>query len=454
MQTEAIFENIEERIQAEIRQAQKSIIIAVAWFTNCKTFKALLEQAYNGCTVQLIILNDEINENSSINYHQLNLNGSHVFKIGNGALMHNKFCVIDHSTVITGSYNWSYKAETNFENIVVTYNDTTLAGQYISEFNRIRKQIPHSEQPEKIFPLNKIIQRLEILKNYILLEDFEDLQSEAAKLELYNFNSDLNNIINDVKNKEFTTALRKIQHFITANQQLLKWTDPEIIALKLEIKNLETQLNAFDNEKIELEKLLSEFQHRHAYELGEIILEILKLRKLKFTTDKAKYKEAEQDEKEYRQQFEDEKEKKVFELNDIEKLEIKARFRKATVLCHPDKVSDEFKEAAQEIFIELKAAYDCNDHKKVSVILNKLENGNFFKARSETVSERDLLKAAIAELRRKIKLLEEEIIFIKQRETFETISSISNWDEYFKNTKKKLEEELYIMKDVNYEKLI
>ena len=33
MQTEAVFENIAERIQQEISKAQKSIFIAVAWFT-------------------------------------------------------------------------------------------------------------------------------------------------------------------------------------------------------------------------------------------------------------------------------------------------------------------------------------------------------------------------------------------------------------------------------------
>jgi phosphatidylserine/phosphatidylglycerophosphate/cardiolipin synthase-like enzyme len=44
------------------------------------------------------------------------------------------------SIVITGSYNWSYKAESNFENVIITSYDTTLAEQFISEFNNIRKQ--------------------------------------------------------------------------------------------------------------------------------------------------------------------------------------------------------------------------------------------------------------------------------------------------------------------------
>ena len=168
----------------------------------------------------------------------------------------------------------------------------------------------------------------------------------------------------------------------------------------------------------------------------------MKLRKLKFKSDKTKYEEAENDERQYREQVDTEKEKEIFELTDEQKLELKKKFRKATVLCHPDKVADEFKEAAQRIFIELKQAYDANDLKKVSEILDDLEKGNFFKTKSETVQEKDLLKAAIAKLKRQIKILETEIITIKESETFKTIISIEDWDDYFQRTKEKLQREL------------
>lgn len=444
MQTEAVFENIAERIQQEISKAQKSVFIAVAWFTNKNLFNELVNKASNGCTVSLIISNDNINLNSSIDFDQLITAKSKVYKIGNGdtQLMHNKFCVIDYSTVITGSYNWSYKAESNFENVIITSNDTTLAEQFISEFNNIRRQYyPDTVNEEIVFPLNKIIKRLEILKNYILLEDIEELNKESSKLKEYDFNSDLQHIIEDIGKEEFSSAINKIQIFISKNQQLSIWTDPEIAALKLEIKNLENQLNGFDNEKIELEKLLSEFQHRHTIELGEIILDILKLRKLKFKSDKSKFEEAANDERQYREQVNTEKEKEIFELTDEQKLELKKKFRKATVLCHPDKVADEFKEAAQRIFIELKQAYDANDLKKVTEIFDDLEKGNFFKTKSETVQEKDLLKAAIAKLKRQINILETEIITIKESDTFKTVISIEDWDDYFQRTKEKLQRE-------------
>lgn len=451
MQTEAVFDNIAERIQIEISKAQKSVFIAVAWFTNKSLFNQLVNKARNGCTVSLIISNDNINLNSSIDFEQLLTAKSKVYKIGNGdtELMHNKFCVIDYGTVITGSYNWSYKAESNFENIIITSNDTTLAEQFISEFNNIRKQYyPDSVDEENVFPLNIIIKHLEIFKNNILQEDIEELNKEISKLKEYDFNSDLQEIILDLKNEEFTSAISKIQNFISKNQQLSIWIDPEIAALKLEIKNLENQLNSYDNEKIELEKLLSEFQHRHTIELGEIILDILKLRKLKFKTEKTKFNEAEDDERQYREQLETEKEKEIFELTDEQKTEIKKKFRKATVLCHPDKVADEFKEAAQRIFIELRQAYDANDLKKVSEILVELEKGNFFKTKSDTFKEKSLLKVAIDKLKRQIKILETEIITIKESDTFKTIISIENWNYYFQSTKEKLQREL---KELKYE---
>ena len=448
MQTEAVFENIAERIQQEISKAQKSVFIAVAWFTNKNLFNELVNKARNGCTVSLIISNDNINLNSSIDFEQLLTAKSKVYKIGNGdtELMHNKFCVIDYSTVITGSYNWSYKAESNFENVIITSNDTTLAEQFISEFNNIRQQYyPDAVNEEIVFPLNKIIKRLEILKNYILLEDIEELNKETSKLKEYDFNSDLQEIIDEVRNEEFASAINKIQNFISKNQQLSIWTDPEIAALKLEIKNLENQLNAYDNEKTELEKLLSEFQHRHTIELGGIITDILKLRKLKFKSNKKKYEEAENDERQYREQVATEKEKEIYELTEEQKIELKKKFRKATLLCHPDKVSDEFKDAAQRIFVELKQAYDANNLEKVTEILADLEKGNYFKSRSQTVLEKDLLKAAIAKLRIIIKTLEGAIISIKQSDTFKTIININNWDDYFNTTKEKLQLELDIL---------
>lgn len=444
MLTEAVFENIAERIQMEIRKAERSVFIAVAWFTNRNLFIELLNKVKEGATVNLIISNDGINFNSSIDFELLVTSNSNVYRIGNGdtELMHNKFCVIDYSTVITGSYNWSYKAERNFENVIITSNDTVLAEQFISEFNSIRiKYYPDSKNEEVIFPLEKIIKRLEILKNYILLEDNEQFKSESSKLEKYDFNSDIQEIIGLVRNEEYALSIKKIESFISRNNQLTIWIDTEIVALKFEIKNLENQLNGYDNEKIELEKLLSNFQYCHTNELGDLILGILNLRKLKFKEDDTKYEEAKNNERQYREQVNIEIERKIFNLSDNQKTELKKKFRKATVLCHPDKVDKEYENIAQTIFIALKQAYDANDLEKVTKILRNLEKSNLLKTKLDTVLERDLLKADITNLRCKITIIESEIMAIKKSETYKTIIQIDDWDKYFIKMKALLKRE-------------
>ena len=449
MQTEAVFENIADRILLEIKNAQKSIFIAVAWFTNKNIFNALLKKHDDGCSIFIIISNDHINLNSEIDFQQLNYGKSKVFKIGDGntELMHNKFCVIDYSTVISGSYNYSYKAENNFENVIITYNDTLLAEQFIAEFKNICKQYHFNiEMEEIVFPINKIITRLEIIKNYIILDDVLELNSEVSKLKVYDFNSNIFEILEFLNEREYAKAVLSIQDFISKNLQLSIWIDPEIAALKLEISNLENQVSAFENEKIELEKILAEFQYRHTSELGEIILNILKLQKVKYLDNKEKYKEAEQEESKYRNYFEKEKEKVIFDLSDEQRIEIKKKFRAATFLCHPDKFSEEFKEEASRIFIQLKQAYDNNDLKKITEILEDLQKGNLFKSKSDNGFEKVKLLELITKLKQKIKVIKLEIISIKESDTYQTIDSIEDWNEYFNNLKEKL---LFELEELN-----
>ncbi|WP_291107262.1 phospholipase D-like domain-containing protein [Flavobacterium sp. UBA6195] len=448
MQTEAVFENIANRIIEEIENANHSIYIAVAWFTNKNIFDKLFEKANKNCKIQLIISNDEINNSSKINFELLKKNKCKVYKIGNGdtELMHNKFCVIDFNTVITGSYNWSYKAESNFENIVINSNNTSLANQFVSEFNQIvKKYYPNENKSEDFFPLDKIIKRLEIIKNLIILEDIEEINETTKKLKPFEFNEDINLLIQYLNQHAFSDAISIIQNFINNYQQITIWNDPEVASLKLEIKLLENQINAFDNEKIEIENILKDFQYLHTIELGEVILEVLRLRKIKYKNHK-KEAEAEDDFNNYSKQYDTEKEKKRFDLNNEEKKELKKNFRKATTLCHPDKVSEEQKAEAEQIFIELKKAYDEHDIEKVNQLLYDLENGKKFVSQSDSISEKENLKITLTKLKQKLKNIENEIIILKESDIYATINNIANWDTYFSETKTQLEKELQNLK--------
>lgn len=139
--TEVIFENIEQRILKEIEDAHYAIFVSVAWFTNQKLFNALLEKAKHNCYVSIIIQLDDINSQSGIDYSQIQVGRSECFRISKDAeLLHDKFCVIDFKKVITGSYNWTYKASYNSENILIL-NDPSVATQYISRFEQQKAKL-------------------------------------------------------------------------------------------------------------------------------------------------------------------------------------------------------------------------------------------------------------------------------------------------------------------------
>lgn len=451
MQTEAVFECIADRISLELKTAQSSIYIAVAWFTNQKLFNVMLQKAQQGVTVQLMLSNDHINQQSRIDYDQLNIGSSSAYLIGDGKqdLMHNKFCIIDNDTVINGSYNWSYKAEKNHENILITKGDEVLADQFIKQFKKIRNTYFDHQEDTPELPLNKIIKRLEIIKNYVVLEDIEDITRENGKLKVYAFQQDIAAITQALQQHSFETAITLIDLFIKNHHALVIYNDIDISALKLEIRQLEHQLNAYDNEKIELEQLCSEFYHRHTQELGSYIKRLLELRKISTEDDLEEYAEAVKDEEEYNEQFELESEKEIYELDKEQRLEIKKAYRQASQICHPDRVNEKMKDIAQEIFIKLNEAYKKNDVDEVKRVLSELKQG-MFKPRSETVCESDQLKIIIKTLKHKIKNLEDEIFIIKDSEDYQTISSIDDWNSYFEDVKAQLIEEIdYLKVDID-----
>lgn len=220
----------------------------------------------------------------------------------------------------------------------------------------------------------------------------------------------------------------------------------QIIVLKFRLKRLEKRFHRVDNEKIEMEKLLSDFQYRHTMELGDLLLEILKVRTLLFQSDKSKQEDAKKYEEQFRQQLLADKKQQKLQLNKEEQKELKKKFRKATTLCHPDKVDEKYSEEAKEVFIKLKSAYDSNNLKKVAAILFNLEKGNYFKPKSQTISEKELLMTEIKKLRNRIKSIGKDIVLIKKSYEYKKIIGIVDWDEYFRSMKKKLEAELEEMK--------
>ena len=285
--------------------------------------------------------------------------------------------------------------------------------------------------------LSKIIKRLELIKSLISLEEEDEINSHVSKLEQLVLTSELESIIISLKEKAYSKAVTAIEAFINQHHYLTIYIDPAIDALKLEIKSLETEINSLSNEKADLEKLIHEFGITHNKELGELIIKILQYRKQK-AKGTPQQQEAEEDYNTYYKEYESSKDEQIATLTDEEQKELKDMYRKASKLCHPDVVSEEQKELATKLFAELSSAYEKNDIKRVREILENLEKENFFINKSDAITEKQLLQTEMEKLRLLIKELKEQLQTIKESDTYKTISSIDNWDEYFTNAKQKL----------------
>jgi len=381
---QAYFSKIQEQLLTEIKNAESSILIAVAWFTDLEIFSEIVSKANQRLQVELITIDDEINSNSGIDFNELVIAGGKLWliksSINQRTLMHNKFCVIDFKNVITGSYNWSYKAQKNNENITISYDDLILANQFALEFNRIKK--------------------------YYFKIDF-DTKSNSLK-------------------------------------DLLLYSDFELSELNCEIKSLEIQISALHNVKAEIEKRIYDFELMYNLELGNLLLELLDLKRLKIRNDKTSEKDinaANDKYTKFEEAFNDSKGVNQLEIGDEEKIILKEKYRKASKLCHPDLISEEYRSEAEEIFKELQNAYELNDLEAMTKILFHLENGQF-QFNSQIISKEGKLKNILNKLILKRKLLEDEILRLKISDIYQLIEEIKDLPSYFETIKKEFKREI------------
>lgn len=136
------FENIKTVLIDHIYKAEQSIKVVSCYFSDSDLFNALCSAARRGLNVELVISDEPSNTfESSLDFNDL-LDAQGLFFIvnrnENSTLVHHKFCIIDDKIVITGSFNWTKRASTNRENIIISNNKIT-AEKYRIEFEFVKE---------------------------------------------------------------------------------------------------------------------------------------------------------------------------------------------------------------------------------------------------------------------------------------------------------------------------
>ena len=132
-------ESVRPRLIDLIAQANERIDLLAFSFTDDTLATALIERHAVGVPVRIVFEQRNARGIGS-EYALLREHGLDVQIDGNCYTMHHKVIIIDRRLVITGSYNFTARAEeVNDENLLII-NDPTLAAAYSAEFLRIYHQ--------------------------------------------------------------------------------------------------------------------------------------------------------------------------------------------------------------------------------------------------------------------------------------------------------------------------
>ena len=120
-----------------IASAQESIYFLAYSFTADDLAATMLARSNAGVTVSGVFEQSQYRANTGTEFDLFRLNKLDVRLDGNPRNMHHKVIVIDRSTVVTGSYNFSASAEkSNDENTLIIHHPE-IAALYLAEFERV-----------------------------------------------------------------------------------------------------------------------------------------------------------------------------------------------------------------------------------------------------------------------------------------------------------------------------
>lgn len=248
---------------------------------------------------------------------------------------------------------------------------------------------------------------------------------------------------------DYALADNLISQLIVQRSTLAVYQDSEVTALKMELSALERQCAELSHDHAETVHRIEGFNRDYTLRLGATLAEILKLQMMVAHRQAEQYqaehgeddaqteahRQAYEQAQQHYRQFHGDYEQQLAEpapqtLTAEEKQRLKLAYRRASRLCHPDRVAEEFKAQATRQFQALNDAYKQNDLATVEKILASLQSGGGFVAASEQVDDKDRLKALVQSLRQRIAELSDSLQRLQSDEVYQLIESLADDAEY------------------------
>lgn len=458
MEIKAHFTHIGETIQHELNESQTSIIAAIAWLTDSELFNALVRAARRGVIVRIALLDDAINRRAALARENLAAVNGQCYWIpetgkAEGSL-HHKFCVIDDNIIITGSYNWTRRASRADENIMIVSGDPKLATGYIQAFENLLQKYGHCTNftVAPIIDTRLLQKRLEIILNLLQVEDFGTITQQLPHLkEAAHVYQNISVLLEAIKHHQWLDAERTLHDILVKGMALAHYESPENAELRLSLRTLEAQIIALTTEQMETKQLIEQFSKRQNSIIGGILGQYLNLRERIYAKkaqkfgrfeDSQAYEEAVEERKSYQQdQILNDDVSQVDELTPDQQTELKRLFLQASMLCHPDRVSEADKLQAQAVFAQVQKARNSADLATLRRLYKNLKEGKPFEDLAEVPMEVNQLRRQVARLRLEVERYITTIHELRKTDTFQLLSTITDWDSYFSEARQQLENE-------------
>lgn len=304
--------------------------------------------------------------------------------------------------------------------------------------------------------MHQILKRLELIKNSISIEEHEIIELQISKLSTMAIDDDVRNILEKLSNNDFGSVIADIESYLVRYSGVVIYEDNEIQGLKLELKVLENQLQELSEQKSEYLYELNEFNTQYTLRLGELIQNILKLKKdIQYRFFKAKedafqsvmdeYEEAKEEYQELKTKKE-ELEKELSEIDEFDDLydelyqelqELKAELEdKERDVNQKRKKAKEAKEEFEEDDVTKEYEESEEDYEEFSHEYESVKKQDRFELNEEE-------KAELKKIFRKAsKLCHPDIVADELKEQATAIMQQLN-DAYSKKDLKKVREILY-----------
>ncbi len=152
------FHDLSHTAAAFIGEAQRSLHIAMCWFTHLGLYQALEQRLRAGVQVSLMLNFDQVNfQPRGLDFFALQQAGGDVWGFTGPELLHHKFAVADCSRVLSGSWNWTRASHRDH---LVFSDDAAVAGAFCAEFEALKDRAQPLSTLHKAAPRTVFFQQL------------------------------------------------------------------------------------------------------------------------------------------------------------------------------------------------------------------------------------------------------------------------------------------------------